>query len=176
MVKEKNIVFVLRVLVFSVVVIILLTSCSDSTVEQESSEQMPDSSTSSQHDVSSDDVPEEVDGSEISDSEDDTVSIVKSASIENGAHESSADINLYSDNTLVLENFTYDGKGPDVYVAIGNKNGDGDFERLELVTEKLTREYTGEPITIQLSTDVEFNAVSIYCEAYSDDFGSTILQ
>ncbi len=106
----------------------------------------------------------------------DEIVLVKTAQIENGEHSVSAIINFFSDNTLVLENFNYDGKGPDVYVAIGNKADGGEFEKTKLVTEKLVKQYEAETITIQVEEGELFNAVSVYCDYYADDFGSAVLQ
>ncbi len=102
--------------------------------------------------------------------------LLKTAVIENGSHGVTAQISLFSDNTLVLENVNYDGKAPDVYIAIGNKTEGEKFEKTKLVTEKIEEELREETIIIQLEESDDFNAVSIYCDFYADDFGSAILQ
>ncbi len=101
--------------------------------------------------------------------------LIKSGTITDGEHSVSATVDLYSDNTLVLSDFNYDGKAPDVYIAIGNKAEGGEFELIELVTTKLEGVFEDNVISIQLENIEGFNAVSVYCDAYSEDFGSTIL-
>ncbi len=104
------------------------------------------------------------------------VSLVSSAVIENGEHESSATISIYSDNSVEVLNFNYDGRAPDVYIAVGNKSENGAFERVALISEKI--EGVQQDATLKLTMDDvgTFNAVSIYCEQYADDFGSSILE
>ncbi len=102
--------------------------------------------------------------------------IIKSGTIADGEHDVSATVNLYSDGTLELLNFNYDGKAPDVYVAIGNKPQDGEFEKILLVTDKLTEVQENTSLVIVLDDIHGFDAVSIYCDAYSEDFGSIVLQ
>ncbi len=103
------------------------------------------------------------------------VTLLKSASITDGAHDVSATIELYSDNTMLVTGFNYDGKAPDVYIAIGTKPDGGTFEPTQMVTEKLEGAYENGELTIQLPEGVDFDAVSVYCEQYNDDFGSAVL-
>ncbi len=106
----------------------------------------------------------------------DEAAIVKSGVITDGEHDVAAVVNLYSDNTLEIVGLSYDGKAPDVYIAIGNKTEGGAFEKTELVTEKFEGSYENHDITIELGEGKEFTAVSVYCDVYAEDFGSVILQ
>ncbi len=103
------------------------------------------------------------------------VTLLKSASITDGAHDVSAVVELYSDNTLLVTGFNYDGKAPDVYIAIGTKPEGGAFEPTQMVTEKLEGAYENGELTISLPEGATFDAVSVYCEQYNDDFGSAVL-
>ncbi len=101
--------------------------------------------------------------------------IVKTALITDGEHGVSATINLYSDNTLEVMNFNYDGKAPDTYVTVGNIT-DEKFEKVALVSEKISEAQENTNLIITLEEGLEFNAVSIYCSIFADDFGSAILE
>ncbi len=103
------------------------------------------------------------------------VIVSKNGNITGGSYSVSATVNLLSDNTLELHNFNYNGGAPDVYVAIGNIVDGGSFEKIKLVTDKLDGAYENQTISIKLEEGDAFNAVSVYCDAYSEDFGSTIL-
>ncbi len=105
----------------------------------------------------------------------DEVFVVSTAVIENGEHASSATINIYSDNTVEVLNFNYDGRAPDVYIAVGIKSEDGSFERVALISNKIEGVQQDATLNLTLNNVGDFNAVSIYCEQYSDDFGSSLL-
>ncbi len=102
--------------------------------------------------------------------------IIQTATITDGAHASSAIINIYSDNSVEVLNFNYDGKAPDVYIAVGNKDNSGNFERVALLSNKIEGAQQDATLMLELGDVTEFNAVSIYCEQYSDDFGSSLLE
>ncbi len=101
--------------------------------------------------------------------------IIKSGQIVDGEYNVSATVNLYDDNRIELVNFNYNGRAPDVYIAIGNKTDGGVFQKIKLVTDKLEGKHENQSIIINVESSESFNAVSVYCDAYSEDFGSTVL-
>ncbi len=160
--------------IFTVVILTLvfMVSCSQAEPESQSSDTESESSVSTQ----SEDMGSKTDSSMDNGSSSMTASVVKSGTITDGQHLVSAEVKLYSDNTLELVNFNYDGAAPDVYVAIGNKSDDGEFEKLELASDIIEGEQSDATLMIKLDTTEDFNAVSIYCDEFSEDFGSTVLE
>ncbi len=105
-----------------------------------------------------------------------TITKTLSGSITNGLYQVAAQITLSSDSILNLEQVSYTGRAPDVYIALGNIEN-GIFVPTEIISEKLDRAYENESLSFDLKEyDLsEFNAVSFWCDAYSEDFGSTLL-
>ncbi len=101
--------------------------------------------------------------------------LIQTATITGGAHDSSATINIYSDNSVEVLNFNYDGRAPDVYIAIGNIVDGGTFEKVALISDKITVAQENTTLALAIEPNEVFNAVSIYCDQYSDDFGSIVL-
>ncbi len=104
--------------------------------------------------------------------------VVKYASIQTGEHNSSAEIDINNDNTVILNEFYYDGKAPDVYIALGNFDENGEFVKGEIVSPLIEGVYKGEEYRFTLSSDIDFDsytAISIYCNRYSEDFASAQL-
>ncbi len=160
---------------------ILMAGCSSQDNELNSSQQQENTASSAQtsqdqSDDAQEQTPQSTQQVESQEEQSSDIVLLKTAVIENGAHGVTAQISLFSDNILVLENVNYDGKAPDAYVAIGNKTEGAQFEKTKLVSEKIEEELIESTITIQLEEDEDFNAVSIYCNFFADDFGSAILQ
>ncbi len=102
------------------------------------------------------------------------ITIEMVASITDGDHDVSAQATIYSDGKLILENFYYDGAAPDVYVALGTKDDEGNFTLEQIISEKLEGAFENATFSVEIPLDVEFNAVSIWCDQYTEDFGSGI--
>ncbi len=100
------------------------------------------------------------------------VTLSHTATITGGSHNSSATVNLYSDNTIEVLSFNFDGRAPDVYIALGNYDNNGVFQRTLIVSPKLEGAFTDATLNYTIEEDVAFDAVSIWCEAYAEDFGS----
>ncbi len=98
-------------------------------------------------------------------------------SFKNTSHNVTGEVSIFSDNTLNIENFSYDGKAPDVYVYLGYYEGNK-FIPTHRISELLDRAYTGELFITSIPADIDFNsinAVSIWCDEFTEDMGSTSL-
>ncbi len=174
--KIKHFSFLKPTLIFivSISILIFMVGCSGNQPEQSTASVSPASESVSSTSAADSEVNDDSnDGSVPTSAEE--VTLLKSASITDGAHDVSAVIELYSDNTLLVTGFNYDGKAPDVYIAIGTKPDGGEFEPTQMVSEKLEGAYENGELTINLPEGATFDAVSVYCEQYNDDFGSVVL-
>ncbi len=145
-------------------------------------------SCSNKNNENSTDVQTDTDSEAIADSEesdidmDDAPILVASAisskeALKNTSHEVSGEVSIFSDNTLNIENFSYDGGAPDVYVYLGYYDGD-DFVPVHRVSNLLDRSYENELFITTIPTDVDLdsnNVVSIWCDKFTEDMGSTEL-
>ncbi len=104
--------------------------------------------------------------------------VMKFASIQQGEHNSKAEIDINDDNTVVLYDFYYDGKAPDVYIAVGDFDDNGEFVKGEIISELIEGVYEGQEyrFTIKEGVNIDnYTAISIYCDRYSEDFASAEL-
>ncbi len=104
--------------------------------------------------------------------------VIKYATILTGEHNSSAQVDINDDLSVNLYNFFYDGKAPDVYIALGNFDNNGNFVKGEVVSPLIEGVYKGEDYKFSLSSDINlesYTAISIYCNQYSEDFASAEL-
>ncbi len=119
------------------------------------------------------------DTADAKDSEDETketVVVTKTATITNGQHNVSATFTFFSNNTLEVSNFYYDGKAPDTYISIGNIGDDNKYVHAEALSDIIVDAYEGETLIIELPQSIntdDYNAVSVYCLAFNDSFGSS---
>ncbi len=103
------------------------------------------------------------------------IKVLKYAVIPTGEHNASADVDFNDDRTVVLTNFYYDGKAPDVYITLGNFDDNGAFIKGVIVTPLIEGVYKGDEYKFTLASDIDLNdysAISIWCDNYSEDFSS----
>lgn len=76
-------------------------------------------------------------------------------------------------NTIRLEDFNYNGQGPDVRVYLGNN---GDFANGPIISDQLNGQaYNNATVTLSIPANVDINdyeAISIWCTIFSIDFSS----
>jgi len=97
------------------------------------------------------------------------------AMLDTRAHGVSGRVTITGERTLRLEDFNYDGQGPDVYVYLAQ---DGQFTQGFATSSELASE-PYENATVELTlpegrTLADFNSVSIWCVAFSANFGSGV--
>jgi len=106
-------------------------------------------------------------------------------------HGVSGEVYAAEDNTIVLENFKYDGAGPDAFFWVGTdgspKSNNEDkthildpsgvvFAYRDNSAPKLGR-YDGEKITLKMPANMkvgDFKWISVWCRRFSIDFGNLI--
>ncbi len=106
---------------------------------------------------------------------DEDAAVIKAAIIPKGEYDTSGKVEIMDNNILRISEFNYNGGAPDVYIALGNYDDNGDFIYGELVSPKLEGEYTNEELVYEISQNVDvnqYNAVSIWCHNFSEDFSS----
>ncbi len=150
--------------------IVLFSACSNDVQKSSISEAMMKDTASSLPETNE----SEVSSSSSEDVEARDIYVIRKASISEGEHNVSADIILYSDNTLEITNFNYDGKAPDTYIAVGNIE-DGKFAKVALISDIIEDKQENTTIILAIDDSLEFNAVSIWCDKYKEDFGSDLL-
>ncbi len=107
------------------------------------------------------------------------VTVLKSAMIEEGQHDATANVIFRSDNTFSLENFSYDGQAPDTYISVGNFDDNGNFVFGANITPVFDRAYDDETLIFELNSEIvldDYSAVSIWCHRFSEDFASAKLE
>ncbi|XP_023321495.1 protein Skeletor, isoforms B/C [Eurytemora carolleeae] len=108
-------------------------------------------------------------------------------------HDVSGDVYAKDENTLVIENFKYDGAGPDAFFWVG-KTGtpaatdtamtlilahpyEGNNYEYTNEAAPVLRQYTGEMVELTLPQSFKVSDVkwlSIWCRKFSVDFGNTM--
>ncbi len=159
-----------KVLLYTLVLslMILLIGCGSGAP----SEVLDDADIKSRSDGQSDDINDSDDDKPLESLDD---SVVKMTTV-TGVHNISGDIFIYDDNTLVIENFTYDGKAPSTFVVLGHHDDDGFFVFETTISDIIVDAYEGEDYFIEAPDGVnlaDYEAVSIYCVQYSENFGSS---
>jgi thiosulfate dehydrogenase len=109
--------------------------------------------------------------------------LLRSGRFQTRLHGVRGQVEHWSDRTIRLSNFYYDGQGPpDVLVWLFKKTGDfHDLLRGHAISGHIARSrpYVDESLTYSIPphiTDDMFNAVSIWCTAYSENYGDTLLR
>jgi hypothetical protein len=94
------------------------------------------------------------------------------------AHNVSGTVTILDENTVQVDDFTYDGGGIDVFFYLGKENTRDSFKTgLKIGSNLLTHVYNGSepPFMIDLpagNTLEGWNAISVWCVTASANFGS----
>ncbi len=169
---KKNIIKLLLVAIFSVGLI----ACSAQETQQSS--QQSSSSVVSQVPESSSVPASESSSQQTQDVTTQEVTVLKTATIQDGDHDVSATIEFMSDGTFTAKGFTYDGKAPDTYIALGSYDDEGEFVYEALVSPIIEGAYDNQDISFSLPEDIaleDYTAVSVWCHRFTEDFGSAEL-
>lgn len=78
-----------------------------------------------------------------------------------------------------VDNFSYNGMGPDVYFYLGVSRSHSDLENGIAISERLDRAYSNETVelTVPPSVDLgEYHALSVWCRTFSVDFSSATFE
>lgn len=98
------------------------------------------------------------------------------AQLSTASHNVSGTVRIIDQDTLSVENFTYDGGGPAVYFYLGADNTHNDFSHGIPAGPLLTGTvYQNDTLTIDLPpgyTLDEFDAISVWCVDFQVNFGS----
>jgi hypothetical protein len=81
--------------------------------------------------------------------------------------------------TIRVDNFSYNGTGPDVYFYLGRSRSQNDLENGIAISGQLDRAYSDETVelTVPPSVDLaEYRALSVWCRAFSVDFSSATFE
>ncbi|TRY69557.1 hypothetical protein TCAL_03793 [Tigriopus californicus] len=82
------------------------------------------------------------------------------------------------DDKIVIENFQYDGRGPDAYFYVGTRGQPIDSGvRIPYPkgSDAILGEYTGQTINLELPSDVrtsDLRWISVWCRQFGVDFGN----
>ena len=93
-------------------------------------------------------------------------------------HQIKGDITVDNINgTIAINDFTYDGKGSDVYIIISK---DKNFKDKKNISKKLKRAYVNEDIYLEVKNldtlmDKGYNTISIYTQKYKYSFADAKL-
>jgi hypothetical protein len=92
------------------------------------------------------------------------------------SHDVSGTVTIADEDTLLVEDFTYDGGGIVVYFYLGTENTKQAFaDGLQIGMDLVGTAYSGESLTIDLpagQTLEGWNAVSVWCVVAGVNFGS----
>eukprot|EP00803_Ostreobium_quekettii_P009824 evm.model.scf_487.2 EVM.evm.TU.scf_487.2 scf_487:39903-41751(-) len=102
----------------------------------------------------------------------------KTAALETKQHQVSGTVVVLDDCTFGVQNFTYDGTGPDVfwYGADSVANLDTGFI-MDGIPSSLGAWDGSRPVNVTLPEGVtwdDINAISVWCRAFGIDFGSAV--
>ncbi|MBP9479007.1 MAG: DM13 domain-containing protein [Sebaldella sp.] len=93
-------------------------------------------------------------------------------------HEVSGEITADTDGKeVVISNFTYDGKGKNVYIVLTK---DGDFKNSEIISKELKKAVVNDELKIKVNNlskliDKGYNTVSVYTKTGKSSFGDAVL-
>lgn len=90
------------------------------------------------------------------------------------AHNVSGDATIIDDCTIIIENFTYDGGGPDVYVYAGTNHNYENISAFPISGMLNGREYDGETLVLKLPTGktlFNLTGLSVWCVDFNANFG-----
>ncbi len=93
-------------------------------------------------------------------------------------HDVSGTVTIVDHNTIVVEDFNYDGQGPAVYFYLGADNNDAGFTAGLRIGPLLTGPvYDHNELIVQLAgpnTVDSYKAISVWCEDFYVNFGSGV--
>ena len=93
-------------------------------------------------------------------------------------HQINGDITLDTNSKeIVINNFTYDGKGKDVYIVLSKG---GDFKDIKVISKELKKAYVNEELKLKISNpakliDQGYTTISVYTKKYKSSFGDAVL-
>ena len=78
---------------------------------------------------------------------------------------------------VIISNFTYDGKGKNVYIVLTK---DGDFKNSEIISKELKKAVVNDELKIKVNNlskliDKGYNTVSVYTKTGKSSFGDAVL-
>ncbi|CAB4069122.1 unnamed protein product [Lepeophtheirus salmonis] len=96
-------------------------------------------------------------------------------------HSVGGEIYVKDYNTLVLENFTYDGHAPDAFFYVGTKNTLPNSHGIRIQyppgSNEPLRKFNGERVEIKLPNGLSLRDItwfSVWCRAYAVNFGDVL--
>ena len=101
-----------------------------------------------------------------------------SATFDAKLHQIKGDITVDNiSGTVTIHDFTYDGKGEDVYIVISK---DKNFKDNKKISKKLKRAYVNEDIYLKVKNmdtlmDKGYNTISVYTQKYKYSFADAKL-
>lgn len=99
----------------------------------------------------------------------------ETAELDTFFHDVSGTVTIIDYDTLLVENFYFDGGGPAVYFYLGETNTNGAFQNGLALMPQLTRAYNDETLVLHLPAGESMNdydAISVWCAAVNVNFGS----
>ncbi len=153
------------------VLVIAMSACTN-TDEKQQSESLVESDTQATIDANEE-------SEDLSDAIQVAPIIVKQASIPIGEHNAGGEIKVYDTNTVEVSNFTYDGGAPDTYIALGNYDAEGNFVYKVIISNELNKTYDNESFSLILPSTVdinEYDAISVWCDQFSENFADAPLK
>ncbi len=97
------------------------------------------------------------------------------ASLSTIFHGVTGTVTILDENSLQVDNFSYDGTAPSVYFYLGTEDTPAAFASGLETTPRLTRAYNNETLFVELppgETLDGWNAVSVWCSEFDVNFGS----
>ena len=91
-------------------------------------------------------------------------------------HDSSGIATVVDENTLRIDEFTYDGAAPDAYIYLSTEGAPLTETGIPL-SAMLTRAYEGETVTFDLPEGVtlaDFDSITVYCVRFDEVFASGV--
>ena len=82
-----------------------------------------------------------------------------------------------NEKEIIINNFTYDGKGKDVYVVLSKG---GDFKDMKVISKELKKAYVNEELKLKVNNlaklvDQGYTTISVYTKKYKSSFGDSTL-
>ena len=99
-------------------------------------------------------------------------------SFETKIHQVKGTINIdISTEELLITDFSYDGKGSNVYLVLSKG---GNFKDIKVISKELKRQYNNEELKIKVDNiskllDKGYDTVSVYTKKYKSSFGDAKL-
>lgn len=89
-------------------------------------------------------------------------------------HDAGGVATIVDEDTLRIDDFTYDGNAPDAYIYLGMGEDTFKTDGIRL-SAKLDRPYAGESLTFDLPAGVtlaDFDTIAVFCYRYDEVFAS----